>query len=77
MTTVQAHEALVMLGVELLLVFALATVADASPGWGPPIVMVMVLLWGVFLLKHAQDLVNLLGGGQAAIPAGSGGSFVP
>lgn len=78
MNTTQAHDQLIVLGLEVLLVLGLATVASASPPWGAPILMLVVLLWGVYLLQHSQQLVNLFS--HVAAPqggAGGGGNLTP
>lgn len=59
-----AHEQLLVLGGELALVMALAVVAS-QPGWGAPVLMLLVLLWGLFLFQHAGPLRGLLGLGPA------------
>lgn len=59
-TTQQAHTALLTLGIELLFVFALATVAEATPGWAPVVVMLLLLLWGLLLVTHTDQLQRLM-----------------
>lgn len=67
-----AHQQLVVLGLELALVLGLVVVADSAPGWGPAAVVLMLLLWGLFLFRHADTLVGLLNP-TAPAPAGAGG----
>jgi hypothetical protein len=55
-----AHQQLLTLGLEVLGILALATVAS-QPGWGAPAVVLLLLLWGVFLLAHAPALTGALG----------------
>lgn len=75
MNLTDAHNQLLLLGLEVLVVLGMGLAADASPGWGPVFLMVVLLLWGVFLLNHSQDLARILPG--TSMPAGGGGSLVP
>lgn len=77
MNTTQAHEELVMLGVELLAIFALATVADSIPSSGPVILMLLVLLWTLFLIQHSDAFAALFSHPAGNSPGGGVGNLVP
>lgn len=53
-----AHQQLVVLALEILAIFGLAVVAD-QPAWGGPAVMLLLLLWGMFLIRHSDAIQGL------------------
>jgi hypothetical protein len=60
-TPAQAHQQLLVLGLEVVVILGLATVAEAAPGWGPILVMLFVLLWALFLFTHSEQLKAVMG----------------
>jgi hypothetical protein len=54
-----AHAQLLTLGLEVLGVLALATVA-AQPGWGGPALVLLLILWTLFLFAHSGALRGAL-----------------
>lgn len=69
-TDTQSGRELLLLGLELLFIFALALVAE-QPGWGAPVVLLLVLLWAVFLFSRADAFQQSLN--QILHPAGTPG----
>lgn len=51
-----SHQALLMLGAEVLFVVALAAVAEYDPRWSHVAAGTLVVLWFLFLINHANDL---------------------
>lgn len=52
----QAHQALLLLGVEVLAVAALAVVADQDSRWGSVVLTLLAVLWLGWLINNANML---------------------